>query len=128
LESNEKYYFEDLGIRNALVHSTDTNDIEKRIENAVFLHLLRCGYTVYIGQLRSKEIDFVAHKGDKTLYVQVAYLITGEETEKREFGNLLAIPDNHPKIVISLNPMNIDSNYNGIRHLHLREFLKIENI
>lgn len=128
LESNEKYYFEDLGIRNALVHSTDTNDIEKRIENAVFLHLLRCGYTVYVGQLRSTEIDFVAHKGDETLYVQVAYLITGEETEKREFGNLLAIPDNHPKIVISLNPMNIDSNYNGIRHLHLREFLKIENI
>ncbi len=127
LESNEKYYFEDLGIRNALVHSTDTNDIEKRIENVVFLHLLRCGYTVYVGQLRSAEIDFVAKKDNQTLYVQVAYLIGSKETEKREFGNLQAIPDNHPKLVVSLNPMNIDSNNDGIRHLHLREFLKKEN-
>lgn len=127
LESNEKYYFEDLGIRNALVNSTDTNDIEKRIENVVFLHLLRCGYTVYVGQLRSAEIDFVAKKDNQTLYVQVAYLIGSKETEKREFGNLQAIPDNHPKLVVSLNPMNIDSNNDGIRHLHLREFLKKEN-
>ena len=128
LESNEKYYFEDLGLRNILVHSTSTNDIEKRIENAVYLHLLRCGYTVRVGQLRNTEIDFVAQKGEKTIYLQVAYLITNEDTEKREFGNLLSIPDNHPKIVVSLNPMNSDSSYNGIRHIHLREFLKLEQI
>lgn len=128
LESNEKYYFEDLGIRNSLVHSTSINDIEKRIENAVYLHLLRCGYTVRIGQLRNAEIDFVAQKDDKTIYLQVAYLILNEETEKREFGNLLSIPDNHPKMVISLNPMNTNSTINGIRHIHLREFLKLEKI
>lgn len=128
LESNEKYYFEDLGIRNSLVNSTSTNDIEKRLENAVYLHLLRNGYVVRVGQLRSAEIDFVAQKEDKIVYLQVAYLIMNEETEKREFGNLLSIQDNYPKIVVSLNPMNTDSTFHGIRHMHLREFLKQEEL
>lgn len=124
LENNEKYYFEDLGIRNSLVRNTTTNDIEKRIENAIYLHLLRNGWTVRVGQLYNTEIDFVAEKGEQTLYIQATYIIANEETEKREFGNLLAIKNNHPKMVVSMNPMNTDSNYQGIRHLHLREFLK----
>lgn len=123
LENNEKYYFEDLGIRNVLVRSGRTNDIEKRIENMVFLHLIRCGWKVKVGQLQSAEIDFVAEKNDQTLYVQATYLIASEETERREFGNLLAINDNHPKMVVSMNPLLSESNYVGIRHLHLREFL-----
>lgn len=124
LESNEKYYFEDLGLRNSLVRSTNSNDIEKRLENVVYLHLIRNGWTVYVGQLYSAEIDFVAEKGGKTIFVQVSYLIMNEETEKREFGNLLAIKSNHEKIVISMNPLNTESDYQGIRHIHLREFLK----
>lgn len=123
LENNEKYYFEDLGIRNVLVRSGKTNDIEKRIENMVFLHLLRNGWYVKVGQLQRAEIDFVAQKDDQILYVQATYLIASEETEKREFGNLLAINDNHPKMVVSMNPLLTESNYEGIRHLHLREFL-----
>lgn len=126
LESNEKYYFEDLGIRNVLVHSTNAGDIEKRIENVVYMHLIRNGWTVRVGQLYSTEIDFVAEKGDRTLYVQATYMIANEETEKREFGNLLAINNNHEKMVVSMSPLNTDSNYQGIRHLHLREFLKQE--
>ncbi|MCQ2975911.1 MAG: ATP-binding protein [Bacteroidales bacterium] len=124
LENNEKYYFEDLGIRNMLVHSTNAGDIEKRIENVVYMHLLRNGWNVYVGQLYNTEIDFVAEKENQVIYIQVTYLIMTEETEKREFGNLLAINNNHPKMLISMNPLNTDSNYQGIRHIHLREFLK----
>ena len=119
------YYFEDVGIRNKLVRTRQTNDIEKRIENVVFQHLLRLGYSVQIGQLRSAEIDFVAEKGEQTLYVQVAYLIADEETEKREFGNLQAIKNNHPKMVISMNPLNTISDVEGIKHIHLRQFLSL---
>ncbi len=128
LESNDKYYFEDLGIRNKLVRTRQTNDIEKRIENAVYLHLLRLGYTVHVGQLRNAEIDFVAEKGEQTLYIQVAYLIADKETEKREFGNLQAIKNNHPKMVISMNPLNFISDVEGIKHIHLRHFLSMNQL
>lgn len=128
LESNDKYYFEDLGIRNKLVRTRQTNDIEKRIENAVYLHLLRLGYSVHVGQLRNAEIDFVAEKDEQTIYVQVAYLIADEETEKREFGNLQAIKNNHPKIVISMNPLNTVSDVDGIKHIHLRHFLSMKDL
>lgn len=124
LENNEKYYFEDLGVRNSLVRSTNINDIEKRIENVVYMHLIVNGWTVRVGQLYRSEIDFVAEKGDKTLFVQVAYMIMNEETEKREFGNLLAIKNNYPKMVVSMNPLHTESDYQGICHIHLREFLK----
>ena len=126
LESNDKYYFEDLGIRNKLVRTRQTNDIEKRIENAVYLHLLRLGYSVHVGQLRNAEIDFVAEKDEQTIYVQVAYMIANEDTEKREFGNLQAIKNNHPKIVISMNPLNTISDVEGIKHIHLRHFLSMK--
>ena len=128
LESNDKYYFEDLGIRNKLVRTRQTNDIEKRIENAVYLHLLRLGYNVHVGQLRNAEIDFVAEKGEETIYIQVAYLIADEETEKREFGNLQAIKNNHPKMVISMNPLNSISDVEGIKHIHLRHFLSMNQL
>ncbi|MCQ2333458.1 MAG: ATP-binding protein [Paludibacteraceae bacterium] len=126
MENNEKYYFEDIGIRNVLVRGGQSNDIEKRMENVVFMHLLRYGWVVRVGQLRNGEIDFVAEKGERVLYVQVTYLMINEDTEKREFGNLLAIPNNYPKIVVSMNPLHTRSNYEGIQHLHLREFLKME--
>jgi len=128
LESNDKYYFEDLGIRNKLVRTRQTNDIEKRIENIVYLHLLRLGYTVNVGQLRNAEIDFVAEKDNQTIYIQVAYLIVDEETEKREFGNLQAIKNNYQKIVVSMNPLNTISNVEGIKHIHLRYFLNMTTI
>lgn len=126
LENNEKYYFEDLGIRNAIIHSTNSNDIEKRIENAVYLHLIRNGWKVTVGQLYSTEIDFVAEKNKKTMFIQAVYLIINDDTEKREFGNLKNIKSSHSKMVVSMNPLNTDSDVDGIRHIHLREFLKHE--
>lgn len=127
-EINDKYYFGDIGIRNMLSRGTRQNDIEKVIENAVYLHLKSLHYNVYVGQLRSSEIDFVAQKTDRTLYVQCSYLIASPETYEREFGNLKMIKDNHPKIVVSLNPMLEESNEDGIRHIHLRRFLKLDEI
>lgn len=128
LSSNEKYYFEDLGLRNALTAGNRAVDIEKLIENAVYLHLLRLGYTVYVGTLRNGEVDFVANKGDETVYIQATYLLSAEATIRREFGNLSEIRNNYPKYVVSMDPFQTESNYEGIRHLHLRTFLKMEQL
>lgn len=103
-------------------------DIEKLIENAVYLHLLRLGYKVYVGTLRGGEVDFVASKGDETLYVQATYLLADEATIAREFGNLREIRNNYPKYVVSMDPFLQESNVEGIRHLHLRSFLKLERL
>ena len=62
--------------------------------------------------------------GGGRCYIQVAFIVADEKTREREFGNLHAIPDNYPKYVVSLTPMLLHSDDNGITHLHLREFLK----
>lgn len=124
-ESNEKYYFEDNGIRNSVIGGSRSSDIEKVLENIVYQQLVRMGYGVYVGQLQAGEIDFVCSKPNgERAYVQVAYLIVNEETRQREFGNLKAIRDNYPKYVISMSPLVRYSNEDGIAHLHLRHFLK----
>ena len=127
-ELGDKYYFEDLGLRNHIVGGNRSADIEKVMENAVYLHLLRMGYKVYVGQLHKTEIDFVAEKSGSTVYVQVAYLLASQETINREFGNLKLIDDNHPKYVISLDRMMDSVNADGIRHIYLRDFLKMRTL
>lgn len=128
LSTNEKYYFEDLGLRNSLTSGNRAVDIEKLIENVIYLHLLRLGYTVYVGTLRNGEIDFVANKGDDTIYIQATYILSGESTIEREFGNLKEIKNNYPKYVVSMDPFQAESNLEGINHLHLRTFLKKDTL
>jgi hypothetical protein len=128
LANNEKYYFEDLGLRNMLTSGRRAVDIEKIIENAVYLHLIRIGYSVYVGTLKRGEVDFVAVKGEETVYIQATYLLSEESTIQREFGNLQAIENNYPKYVISMDPFQSESNLDGIRHLHLRTFLKLQSL
>ncbi|MEA3344398.1 MAG: ATP-binding protein, partial [Patescibacteria group bacterium] len=125
-EINDKYYFEDLGLRHSIVGYSQT-DIGKVLENLVFLHLQILGYRVTIGQLKEKEIDFVCEKQNKRMYIQVAYLITDGNRE-REFGNLLEIKDNYPKIVISLDELIGTGKYKGIKHLNIRDFLNSTSI
>ena len=120
-EIGEKYYFEDLGLRHSIV-GYKQQDIGKILENLVYIHLLISGYDVTVGKLGNREIDFVCERGQDKLYVQVAYLITDEKVNEREFGNLLAIKDNYPKIVVSMDEM-IGNEYQGIRHVNIREFL-----
>lgn len=120
-EIGEKYYFEDLGIRNALI-GYRIQDRAKLLENMVFHHLKIAGFNIKIGGLNTQEIDFVADKNSERIYVQVALTIDSEKTLEREFGNLLKINDNYPKYVVTLDEFDGNS-YDGIRCLSLREFI-----
>lgn len=126
LESNNKYYFSDHGMRNYICGSDFRGSIEKVMENVVRNHLRRQGFDVTTGILRAGEVDFVATKADNRIYIQVTYLLASEDTIKREFGNLAAIKDNYPKYVVSIDPVSGGfGQYPGIRHINLREFLKL---
>ena len=129
-ESNDKFYFEDHGLRNAQTEGAREGDIEKVVENIVYQHLISLGYKVNVGQLQAGEIDFVCTKkaGSQRIYVQAAYLIANDETREREFGNLHKIKDNYPKYVVSMTPGVTRSDDNGVTHLHLRNFLMLENL
>ena len=122
-EVGEKYYFEDIGIRNCICGFDQRKDINKVMENAVYLHLLRSGYKVFVGQLGTAEIDFIAKKNGTTIYFQVAFMLTDENAVNREFGNLLKIADNYRKYVITMDEYNAGSNYHGIEQVHLKDFL-----
>lgn len=124
LATNEKYYIADHGIREA-VFGGNTKDINLVLENIVYLELLRRGYDVTIGKLGSREIDFVARKADKKIYIQVTYLLAAEETIEREFQVFDGIRDNFPKYVLSLD--ELDMSRNGIRHYNIRDFLLAED-
>ena len=129
-ESNDKFYFEDHGLRNAQAGGTREGDIEKVIENIIYQHLINLGYKVNVGQLQAGEIDFVCTKkaGAKRIYIQAAYVIADNETREREFGNLHNIKDNYPKYVVSMTPLLTRNDDNGIAHLHLRNFLMLDEL
>jgi uncharacterized protein len=120
-ERGEKYFFENLGIRNA-VAGYKPQDRAKRIENLVCNHLLFCGYDVKVGTLSTEEIDFVCTRGGETIYIQVAIELSSPETIAREFGNLLKIKDNYPKIVVSGERL-FENSYEGVEHMYIRDFL-----
>jgi len=120
-EVNDKYYFEDVGIRNNII-GFQQQDIGKTLENIVFKHLWIKGYDIYVGKYQNLEIDFVAQKTGKTIYIQVAYLLPSQETRDREFGNLLKIKDNHRKIVVSMDEF-AQGSIDGVEHLHILDFL-----
>ncbi len=120
-EVNEKYYWQDLGLRHTYIGYRQA-DINKILENLVFGHLTYLGYKVSIGQLDKKDIDFVGEKSGKRIYVQVAYLITSPKVKQREFGNLLDVPDNYPKMVVSMDEMT-QGDYKGIKQINIIDFL-----
>lgn len=120
-ERGEKYFFENMGIRNA-VAGYKPHDRAKRLENIVCNHLLFCGYNVKVGALSTEEIDFVCTRGGEILYVQVAIELSSPETIAREFGNLLKIKDNYPKIVVS-GERSFENSYEGVEHIYIRDFL-----
>lgn len=122
-EIGEKYYFEDLGIRNSIQGFEKRKDLHKLLENAVFLHLLNLNYTVHVGKLGQHEIDFVAEKKGIRVYIQVCMQLAGPQTEHREFGNLIKIQDNYHKYVVTLNEPMIGNNYLGIEQINLLDFL-----
>lgn len=120
-EIGEKYYFEDLGLRNALI-GYRVQDRSKLLENTIFNHLQIAGLDVRIGGLNSQEIDFVAEKNGERIYVQATLTINEEKTLEREFDNLLKIKDNYPKYVVTMDEFEGNS-FKGIQCLSLRAFL-----
>lgn len=120
-EIGEKYYFENLGIRNAL-WGYRVEDRSKIIENVVYNHLLFRGYSVHVGTIGVLEIDFVAERAGEKIYVQVVLTINEPQTMEREFGNLKKINDNFPKMVITLDAFE-GNTHEGIVTLNLRQFL-----
>ncbi len=120
LTVNEKYYVADHGIREA-VFGGNRRDINLVLENIVYLELIRRGYTVTVGRLGDREIDFVCEERGNKLYVQVAYLLASEETIQREFGVYGRVRDNFPKYVVTLD--ELDMSRDGIKHRNIRDFL-----
>lgn len=122
----EKYYFENMGIRNAIV-GYKPQDAGKLLENMVYNHLIYLGFKVKTGALGPNEIDFVCEKNSEKIYIQVALRLNEEATIQREFGNLLKIQDNYPKYVITSDQFS-GNTYEGIKHLSFRDFLTINNL
>ena len=120
LKIDEKYYLTDHGFRQARGFS-NTKDIERTLENIVYIELLSRGFDVKIGKVKDKEIDFIAKKGNQTYYYQVSYLMENEKTRKREFGVYQLIEDNFPKYVLSMDRINFSQD--GIIHKNITDFL-----
>jgi len=122
-EIGEKYYFEDMGLRNILARSDPIGDRAKLTENAVYLSLLQRGCLVHAGKLDNGEIDFIAEKQSGLIYIQVCWRIENNDTWNRETGRLLEIKDNFPKYVVSAEKELAGRNYKGIKIVTLEEFL-----
>jgi len=120
-EVGEKYYFTDIGLRNSILGFSPFH-LGQIIENTVYNHLILSGYTVVVGFDGNKEIDFIAEKSAKKVYIQVALRISEKTTQEREFGNLLEIKDNFPKMLVTLDDY-IGESYLGIEHVPLIRFL-----
>ncbi|MBR6582681.1 MAG: ATP-binding protein [Treponema sp.] len=120
---NEKYYCADHGLREALFGKNIQN-IDQVLENIICLELLRRNYKVYVGKKGDLEIDFIAEKQGKKIYIQVAYLLANEETIKREFSVYNFVKDSYPKYVVSMD--ELDFSQNGIIHKNIKDFLLME--
>lgn len=119
LKTQEKYYLGDVSLKYGLMGYNNTM-LPAIIENIVYLELRRRGYDVFIGKNQNKEIDFIAKKQDEKVYVQVCVNLPPNST--RETDNLLAIKDNYPKYVVTLDNLAV-GNVNGVQVIHLAEFL-----
>lgn len=122
LKTLGKYYIIDTGIRNMLLSSSES-DIGHLIENVVFLELKRRGYKVNIGKMLESEIDFVASDMDGRTYYQISASVLDAGTLARELAPLKKIPDNHPKLLLTLDEIGTGSNYEGIRQVNLLHWL-----
>lgn len=125
LKTEEKYYLTDQGFHHALVDNNN-NWIPRVLENIVYNELIRRGYSVKVGKIKNKEIDFVCQRYDKRIYVQVSYYLSTEKTVKREFTPLLDVPDKYDAYVLSMD--ELDMSQDGIKHRNIIDFLSNNEI
>ena len=121
LKTQEKFYLGDVSLLYATMGFRLTL-ISGILENLVYLELKRQGYTVYIGKLGDKEVDFIAQKQNEKRYIQVAYKLESEKTLEREFAPLLQIADHYPKYVVTMDEF-WQGNIEGVVHLNIVDFL-----
>ena len=119
LSGNTKFYINDLAYKNYL-YSGFGYGFGYLLENLIYLELRRAGFDVYVGTLRNKEVDFVARKADRVIYVQSTYMLIDETTIEREYSALEAIGDNFEKIVVSLDDIALPLK-GGIKHIRAWE-------
>ena len=103
--------------------SSAESDIGHLMENVVYLELQRRGYKVNIGKMQESEIDFVASDMDGRTYYQVSASVLDAGTLARELAPLQKVPDNHPKLLLSLDEIGAGANYKGIRQVNLLHWL-----
>ena len=116
-----KYYIADVGLRNYLLgfRNRDSGHV---LENIVYFELLRRGYDMAIGKIGAAEVDFIAAKADAREYIQVTESMLSPDVRERELAPLRKIRDNYDKMILSLEP-GLDTSYDGIRSLHLLDWL-----
>ncbi len=124
LKTNEKYFVGDQSLLYAVMGYKDRL-ISGVLENIVMLELKRRGFNVLVGKLDNAEVDFIAEKANKKIYIQVSYKMTEKSTIEREYKPLLAINDNYPKYVVTMDQTWRD-NIKGIQHSHIADFLCLE--
>lgn len=122
LDTLEKYYVSDTGMRNAVLGISSREDVSRQIENIVYLELLRRGYEVCVGKYGDAEVDFTARRGDDVEYYQVTLSMLSDETYSREVRPLRLIRDSRPKTVLSMDRFLTDIP-DGIRHENLISWL-----
>lgn len=122
LSTNGKYYASDLGMRYMALSGSNTDDMSRPLENAVYLELIRRGYTVRTGSYRDREVNFTAVKGNLVEYYQVAMTIMSDDTREREFRSLESIKDNYSKTILTMDRFNL-GNYNGIMVVNVIEWM-----
>ena len=125
LDTLEKYYVSDTGMRNAVLGISSREDISRQIENIVYLELIRRGYEVAVGKYGDKEVDFTARRAKEVQYIQVTMSMMSEDTYEREISPFRLIRDNHPKTVLSMDSFVTDLP-DGLRHVNLLDWLLSE--
>ena len=121
LKTQEKFYLADPAFRFSVL-GYDEDAVASMLENIVYLELRSRGYNVFVGKFDTAEIDFVATKQNEKIYIQIAQQISNEETEKREYGNLLKITDNYPKYILRTDVF-AGGNHEGVKTMHIADFL-----
>ncbi|MGV7976790.1 MAG: ATP-binding protein [Anaerolineaceae bacterium] len=122
LKTLSKYYIVDTGLRNFLL-SNASPDLGHQIENIVYFELLRRNYKVNVGKVDDKEVDFVASDGNQLVYFQVATTVLSEETLSRELQPYRAIPDNFPRMLLTLDDIPAYANHEGVHQIYLLDWL-----